>query len=72
MIMSVTERGYNVKQKLVEAVILSKRDYLLGIIKELVAIPSVTESASESVPGEWIKERLSTLPYFKENPQQIK
>ena len=68
---SVTERGHNVKQKCMEAVILSKRDYLLKIIKELVAIPSITESAAESAPGEWIRERLSALPYFTDNPQHL-
>ena len=55
-----------------EAVVLSKRDYLLNIIKELVSIPSVTESPSESAPGLWIRDRLAKLGYFKKNPGNIK
>lgn len=49
-----------------------EKDYLLKMIKELVKIPSVTESACESAPGEWIFERLSRLPYFKEHPEYLK
>lgn len=49
-----------------------QRDYLLSLIKELVAIGSVTESAEESVPGEFIYSRLSRLPYFKEHTENLK
>ena len=49
-----------------------QREYLLKMIKELVSIPSVTESQYESAPGEWIFNRLSKLPYFKENPGYLK
>ena len=55
-----------------EAVELDKRAYLLGMIKDLVNIPSVTESTEENAPGLWIRERLAKLPYFKENPYHIK
>ena len=48
-----------------------KRDYLLSMIKELVAIPSVTESAEESAPGVWLRARLEKLPYFAENPAHL-
>jgi len=48
------------------------REYLLSMIKELVAIPSVTESAAESAPGEWLFERLSKLPYFQEHRAHLK
>ena len=48
-----------------------KRDYLLSMIKELVAIPSVTESAEESAPGAWLRARLEKLPYFAENPAHL-
>jgi arginine utilization protein RocB len=41
------------------------------LIKELVKIPSITESARESEPGLWIMERLSAIPYFKENPKNL-
>lgn len=44
------------------------KNYLLSMIRELVSIPSVTESAEESQPGERIKARLEKLPYFAENP----
>lgn len=49
-----------------------ERDYLLKMIKELVAIPSVTESEYESAPGQWIFDRLSKLPYFKEHTDYLK
>ena len=48
-----------------------KRDYLLSMIKELVAIPSVTESAEESAPGAWLRARLEKQPYFAENPAHL-
>ncbi|MEG2184073.1 MAG: M20/M25/M40 family metallo-hydrolase [Cloacibacillus sp.] len=48
------------------------REELLKLIKELVAIPSVTESACESAPGEWLYARLSALSYFKEHPDFLK
>ena len=51
---------------------MEKRAYLLGMIKDLVSIPSVTESTDESAPGFWIKERLAKLSYFKENPDHLK
>ncbi|NLX84313.1 MAG: M20/M25/M40 family metallo-hydrolase [Synergistaceae bacterium] len=41
-----------------------RRERLLKMIEELVSIPSVTESDSESMPGIWIKERLEKLQYF--------
>ena len=47
------------------------REYLLSMIKELVALPSVTESAAESAPGEWLFEKLAKLPYFRENPGHL-
>ncbi len=47
------------------------RNYLLSMIKELVSIPSVTESASESLPGEAIFARLSKLAYFREHPGHL-
>lgn len=47
------------------------RNNILKLIKELVAIPSVTESAMESAPGEFIYSRLAALPYFKENPAHL-
>ena len=50
---------------------MDKREHLLAIIKDLVKIPSVTESAVESAPGLYIKERLEQLPYFKDNPQNL-
>ena len=46
-----------------------KRDYLLSMIKELVAIPSVTESAEESAPGAWLRARLEKLPNFAGNAE---
>ncbi|WP_281681330.1 M20/M25/M40 family metallo-hydrolase [Synergistes jonesii] len=48
------------------------RNYLLPLIKELVAAPSVTESAEESLPGEIIYSRLSGLSYFKERPHHLR
>lgn len=45
---------------------MSGREKLLGMIEELVAMPSVTESPDESLPGLWIRKRLEKLPYFKE------
>lgn len=48
------------------------RESLLSMIKELVAIPSVTESAEESAPGERLFERLAELPYFKANPRHLR
>ena len=50
---------------------MEKREYLINMIKELVSIPSVTESAAESAPGLWMKKRLEQLPYFKENPSHL-
>ena len=47
------------------------RNYLLSMIKELVSIPSVTESASESLPGEKIFARLSKLDYFRAHPEHL-
>ncbi len=44
---------------------MSNRDYLLNIIKDLVHIPSITESEHESEPGLWIKKRLEAIQYFK-------
>ena len=41
------------------------------MIKELVAIPSVTESARESEPCAWLRARLEKLPYFAENPAHL-
>lgn len=51
---------------------MEKREKLLEMIKELVAIPSISESKSESLPGRWIYERLSKLNYFVENPEQLR
>lgn len=51
---------------------MSRRDKLLQIIKELVKMPSITESAAESMPAQWIYKRLGKLEYFTENPQNIK
>lgn len=48
-----------------------KREYLLSMIKELVAIPSVTESAEESAPAAWLRARLEKLPYFAQNPERL-
>ena len=48
-----------------------KREHLLSMIKELVAIPSVTESERESEPGAWLRARLEKLPYFAENPAHL-
>lgn len=48
------------------------RNYLLPMIKELVSIPSVTESASESMPAEAIFARLSKLDYFREHPEYLR
>lgn len=48
-----------------------KREYLLSMIKELVAIPSVTESARESEPAEWLRARFEKLPYFARNPKRL-
>jgi len=42
------------------------------MIKELVKIPSITESAKESEPGIWIRDKLSVIPYFMENPENLK
>lgn len=54
-----------------EAVRLSRREYLLKMIEDLVSIPSVTESGNESLPGIWIKERLEKLPYFIERKDHL-
>lgn len=54
-----------------EAVSLSRREYLLKMIEDLVSIPSVTESENESLPGIWIKERLEKLPYFTQRKDHI-
>ncbi|MCF0247042.1 MAG: hypothetical protein HUJ86_00365, partial [Synergistes sp.] len=48
------------------------KEALLSLIKDLVAVPSITESACESVPAEMIYERLSALPYFQENPRNLR
>ena len=50
---------------------MDRRRHLLELIKELVKIPSVTESAAESAPGLYIKERLEKLSYFRERPQNL-
>ena len=50
---------------------MDKREYLLDIIKDLVKIPSFTESAAESAPGQYIRERLERLSYFRENPERL-
>ncbi|MDO5114958.1 MAG: M20/M25/M40 family metallo-hydrolase [Synergistaceae bacterium] len=49
-----------------------KKEQLLSMIKELVAIPSVTGGARESEPGEWLMARLKELPYFRENPRGLR
>lgn len=51
---------------------MSRRDKLLQMIKDLVKIPSITESAAESKPAQWIYERLCDLQYFIENPQNLR
>lgn len=50
---------------------MSRREYLLKMIEDLVSIPSVTESENESLPGIWIKERLEKLPYFTQRKDHI-
>ncbi len=50
---------------------MSRRDKLLKMIDELVSIPSVTESAEESLPGIWIRDRLEKLPYFAEKKDHL-
>lgn len=47
---------------------MDRRTRLKNFIEELVRIPSVTESARESEPAFLIKERLSRLRYFMDNP----
>ncbi len=44
---------------------------LLKLIKELVKLPSITESEEESLPVDLLYERLSRLPYFTENPDDL-
>ncbi|MDD4160008.1 MAG: M20/M25/M40 family metallo-hydrolase [Synergistaceae bacterium] len=50
---------------------MSKREHLQRMIEDLVSIPSVTESAKESLPGIWIKERLEKLPYYIEHKDHL-
>lgn len=47
------------------------RNYILSMLKELVAIPSVTESEFESTPGKMLYEKLSELAYFRANPEHL-
>lgn len=51
---------------------MSDRDRLLKMIRELVSIPSITESDAESEPAFWIKERLGAHEYFKEHPKHLR
>lgn len=51
---------------------LDRKSALLELIEQLVRIPSVTESARESEPAFWIKERLSAIRYFRENPAYLR
>lgn len=46
-----------------------KREKLLRLIKELVAIPSITEGPDESRPGLLLAERFSKLAWFREHPE---
>lgn len=48
------------------------RGYILSMLKDLVAIPSVTESELESAPGEMLYKKLSALAYFRENPTHLR
>ncbi len=48
-----------------------KREQLLLLIKELVKIPSITESENETLPVEFLYKRFSELAYFKENPGNL-
>ena len=43
-----------------------KRDYLLSMIKELVAIPSVTESAEESASIIPLRRIISSIPLHRQ------
>lgn len=43
------------------------REELLQLIKDLVKLPSVTESAEESLPAFFLQRRFQQLPYFKEH-----
>jgi arginine utilization protein RocB len=47
------------------------RDQLLALLKKLVAIPSVTESAGEVVIAHEVYRILEEIPYFQDHPEQL-
>lgn len=51
---------------------MDRKEKLKKITEELVKIPSVTESARESEPAFWIKERLGRLDYFRKNQEYLR
>lgn len=55
----------------VGGICVGKKEYLYKLIEELVKMPSVTESAQESDPAFWLRDRLSKLRYFRETPENL-
>lgn len=51
---------------------MDRKEKLKWITEELVRMPSVTESARESEPAFWIRDRLEKLDYFRKNPAHLR